>query len=172
MHLQIHVICKKCKSRQWQQKALTLIMSGLLEIKNDFDWIIFDSSPGVTYDSLNAMSSSDAVVLVATPDQVDVQGTVDMSSDIYPSLVKFGAHPVLVLNKVPWMVGEKNMIYNTTYISDKLMNEANIPVISRCSSHCDSSLLKKVLLKEEPNHPLIKNIKEIVNHLQALDPRV
>lgn len=160
------------KSRQWQQKALTLIMSGLLEIKDEFDWIIFDSSPGVTYDSLNAMSSSDAVVLVATPDAVDVQGTVDMSSDIYPSLVKFGAQPVLVLNKVPWVVGEKNQLYNTETITNKLLNEANIPVISRCPSHCDSSLLAKVLLKDEPEHSLINNIKEIAKHLTDLRPRV
>ena len=75
------------KTRQWQQRALTILMGGLLRIKDKYDIILIDSSPGVTYDSLNAMSSSDAVILVATPDFVDVQGTVDMSSDIYPSLV-------------------------------------------------------------------------------------
>ena len=160
------------KTRKWQQKALTLIMSGLLEIKNQFDWIIFDSSPGVTYDSLNAMSSSDAVVLVATPDRVDVQGTVDMSSDIYPSLIKFGAQPVLVLNKVPWNKDPANSLYDTNQISKKIMDEAGIPVISKCPCYCDTSLLlTKILVQEDPTHGLIKNIGEIASYLSSLEPR-
>lgn len=160
------------KTRQWQQKALTLIMRGLLEIKQKFDWIIFDSSPGVTYDSLNAMSSSDAVVLVATPDNVDVQGTVEMSSDIYPSLIKFGAQPVLVLNKVPWIDRSTNDLFNTDSIVKIFFEDAGIPVISKCPCYCDTSLLlTKILVNEDPNHPLIKNIKEIAKHLATLDPR-
>ena len=157
------------KTRQWQQKALTLIMSGLLEIKEEFDWIIFDSSPVVTYDSLNAMSSSDAVVLVATPDSIDIQGTVDMCSDIYLSLEKFGARPSLVLNKVPW---ENNIPFNTTEIVNKIYKDTGIKVISICPCHCDSSLLlTKILVTEDPKHSLVANIKEIANQLSSLSSR-
>lgn len=159
------------RSRQWQQKALTLIMGGLLDIKSNFDWIIFDSSPGVTYDSLNAMSSSDAVVLVATPDKVDVQGTVDMSSDIYPSLIKFGAQPALVLNKVPWEAKDTTKLFDTTDTVKTFLNDAGIPVISKCPCYCDTNLLAKVLVEEEPNHPLLDNIKEIATYLTKLKPR-
>ena len=158
------------KTRQWQQKALTVLMGGLLQIKDSYDIIIIDSSPGVTYDSLNAMSSSDAVILVATPDMVDIQGTVDMSTDIYPSLVKFGAQPGLVLNKIPWE--RENELYNTESIISKLKSEADLPVISKCACYCDSSLLHNaILVKENQNHNLITNIKEIVNHLNNIKPR-
>ena len=158
------------KTRQWQQKALTILMGGLLKIKNDYDIVIIDSSPGITYDSLNAMSSSDAVILVATPDMVDIQGTVDMSSEIYPSLVKFGAQPGLVLNKIPWEGNDH--LYKTTDIVNKLKIEADLPVISECPCYCDSSLLyNAILIKENQNHPLIKNIKEIVAHLNQIKPR-
>lgn len=158
------------KSRQWQQRALTILMGGLLQIKDKYDVIIIDSSPGVTYDSLNAMSSSDAVILVATPDYVDVQGTVDMSSDIYPSLVKFGAQPGLVLNKIPW--DAKDKLYETSAILEKLRIEAELPVISQCPCYCDSSLIQNaILVKENQNHPLINNIKEIVQHLNKITPR-
>lgn len=158
------------KTRQWQQKALTILMGGLLHIKSEYDIIIIDSSPGITYDSLNAMSSSDAVILVATPDLVDIQGTVDMSSEIYPSLVKFGAQPALVLNKIPWE--GNNKLYETKAIIDKLKTEADLPVISQCACYCDSSLIHNaILVKEHQNHDLIKNIKEIVAHLNNIHPR-
>ena len=158
------------KTRQWQQKALTILMGGLLKIKNDYDVVIIDSSPGITYDSLNAMSSSDAVILVATPDMVDIQGTVDMSSEIYPSLVKFGAQPGLVLNKIPWE--GKDDLYETKAILDKLKFEADLPVISQCPCYCDSSLLyNAILVKENQDHPLIKNVQEIVAHLNQIKPR-
>jgi septum site-determining protein MinD len=160
------------KTRKWQQKALTLIMSGLLEIKQQFDWIIFDSSPGLTYDSLNAMSSSDAVILVATPDSVDVQGTVDMSSDIYPSLIKFGAQPALVLNKVPWNNRSDNDLFDTGKIVKRFLDESGIPVISKCPCYCDSKLLQtSILVKDDPTHSLITNIKEITGYLASLEPR-
>lgn len=158
------------KTRQWQQKALTILMGGLLQIKDNYDIIIIDSSPGITYDSLNAMSSSDAVILVATPDMVDVQGTVDMSSEIYPSLVKFGAQPALVLNKIPWE--RTNELYETADIINKLKIEADLPVISQCACYCDSSLIHNaILVKENQDHPLIRNIKEIVNHLSTIQSR-
>lgn len=158
------------KTRQWQQKALTILMGGLLQIKNQYDVIIIDSSPGITYDSLNAMSSSDAVILVATPDMVDVQGTVDMSSEIYPSLVKFGAQPSLVLNKIPWE--DTNKLFETSQILKKLKIEADLPVISQCPCFCDSSLIHNaILVKENQSHPLIKNIQEIVTHLNNIEPR-
>ncbi len=158
------------KTRQWQQKALTILMGGLLQIKNQYDVIIIDSSPGITYDSLNAMSSSDAVILVATPDLVDIQGTVDMSSEIYPSLVKFGAQPALVLNKIPWEA--PNKLYETSQILNKLKSEADLPVISQCPCFCDSTLIHNtILVKENQQHPLIKNIQEIVTHLNSIEPR-
>jgi septum site-determining protein MinD len=158
------------KTRQWQQKALTILMGGLLEIKDKYDVIIIDSSPGITYDSLNAMSSSDAVILIATPDMVDVQGTVDMSSEIYPSLIKFGAQPALVLNKIPW---EKDrVLYQTDKIVQKLKTEADLPVITQCPCYCDSTLLHNtILVKENQNHNLIKNVKEIVDHFNSIKPR-
>ena len=158
------------KTRKWQQQALTILMGGLLKIKNFYDIIIIDSSPGITYDSLNAMSSSDAVILVATPDPVDIQGTVDMSSEIYPSLVKFGAQPALVLNKIPWEA--PNQLYDTEQILNKLKIEADLPVISQCPCFCDASLIyNTILIKENQNHPLIKNVKEIVKHLNSIKPR-
>ncbi len=158
------------KTRQWQQRALTILMGGLLQIKNKYDIIVIDSSPGITYDSLNAMSSSDAVILVATPDMVDIQGTVDMSQEIYPSLVKFGAQPALVLNKVPWE--DDNKPYETREIINKLKRDADLPVISECPCYCDSTLIHNtILIKENQNHPLIKNIKQIVEHLNKVQPR-
>ena len=48
----------------------------------------------------------------------------------------------------------------------RLKEEVDIPVLTRCPCYCDSSLLtSKILVNEIPDHPLIKNIQEIVNYL-------
>lgn len=163
------------KTRQWQQRALGLLMRGLQTIRNAYDWVIIDSSPGVTYDSLNAMSSSDAVVLVATPDRVDIQGTLEMSGDIYPSLVKFGAQPALVLNKIPWLgvSGESgSKLYPTEGEEERFREEVDIPVISRCPCYCDSSLIENTLLVTEcEDHPLLDNVRDVVHYFQTLRGR-
>ncbi|MHA2362736.1 MAG: MinD/ParA family ATP-binding protein [Candidatus Hodarchaeales archaeon] len=160
------------KTRQWQQKALTLLMEGLMKLKESFDWIILDSSPGVTYDSLNAMSSSDAVILVATPDRVDIKGTSEMTADLYASLIKFGAQPALVLNRIPSDSSEgKTGLYSPDYL-ELFEEETQIPVITRCPCFCDDTLLETtILISESPDHPLNDNIEKIAEYIRRLQPR-
>lgn len=153
------------KTRQWQQRALTLLMRAIVDLKNKFDFIILDSSPGVTYDSLNAMSSSDAVILVSTPDHVDFAGTTEMCLELWPSLIKFGAKPNLVLNKVPRISLDSEEIYKAEELETLFLESNDIPIISRIPIYCDKSVLtNKIFILEYPNHPLtsyINNLAEI-----------
>jgi MinD-like ATPase involved in chromosome partitioning or flagellar assembly len=157
------------KTRQWQQKALTLLMRAIVSLKNEYDWVILDSSPGVTYDSLNAMSSSDAVILVSTPDHADILGTSEMCLEIWPSLMKFGARPTLVLNKVPRQRVNSDELYNTDVIVNELSENIDISCIAKIPIYCDSSILtENIFILQYPDHPLTEYVKNLNNSLISL----
>lgn len=157
------------KTRQWQQRALTLLMKAIVDIREEFDWMILDSSPGVTYDSLNAMSSSHAVILVSTPDHADILGTTEMSLDIWPSLMKFGAKPSLVLNKVPRKELNSSELIDTDEIIKNLKENIDISCIARIPIFCDSSVLTKdIFVTKYPSHPLTSHVELLARVLVTI----
>jgi chromosome partitioning protein len=66
----------------------------------DADYIIIDTSPGIRYWSINALAVADTLFLTLKMDNLDIDGTRKMASDIYSSFSKFGAKSYLILNRV------------------------------------------------------------------------
>jgi chromosome partitioning protein len=66
----------------------------------DADYILIDTSPGIRYWSINALAVADTLFLTLKMDNLDIDGTRKMASDIYSSFSKFGAKSYLVLNRV------------------------------------------------------------------------
>jgi chromosome partitioning protein len=66
----------------------------------DADYIIIDTSPGIRYWSINALAVADTLFLTLKMDNLDIDGTRKMASDIYSSFSKFGAKSYLVMNRV------------------------------------------------------------------------
>ena len=62
-----------------------------------FDYLIFDTSPGLQYSSINAIVAADFVVVATTGDRSDVDGTKRMLQELYNLFEKKTG---LVLNKV------------------------------------------------------------------------
>ncbi|MDW7731039.1 MAG: ParA family protein [Methanolobus sp.] len=53
------------KDRNWQSNALKNLINGKKELGNrNIDIVIFDTSPGVEYESINAVAASDMVLIV------------------------------------------------------------------------------------------------------------
>jgi cellulose biosynthesis protein BcsQ len=48
-----------------------------------FDYIVFDTSPGLQYSSINAIVAADYVVVATTGDRSDVDGTKRMLAELY-----------------------------------------------------------------------------------------
>ena len=61
--------------------------------------VFLDSSPGLIYSSINAVVSSDYVLVVTSPDKSDVLGTRRMLRELYTI---FRKKTGLILNKVPF----------------------------------------------------------------------
>ena len=62
-----------------------------------FDYLFFDTSPGLQYSSINAIVAADFVVVATTGDRSDVDGTKRMLQELYNLFEKKTG---LVLNKV------------------------------------------------------------------------
>jgi len=52
------------KDRKWEVKALTRTLAGKKEIiaEKKVDYVIFDTSPGAQYSSINALAGADVVL--------------------------------------------------------------------------------------------------------------
>jgi len=88
------------KDRKWEMKALGRLFhlgNSLLE-ELHFDYVIFDTSPGLQYSSINAVVSADVVLVVTTLDKSDVIGTQWMISELYEL---FRKKTEVTTNKVP-----------------------------------------------------------------------
>lgn len=68
--------------------------------KKNADYIIIDTSPGVRFWSINALSVSDIILLTLKSGELDFEGTKSMCEEIYWTFSKFGTTSYLLLNKV------------------------------------------------------------------------
>lgn len=87
------------KDRKWEMRALGRLLSLRNSLLNDkgFDYIVFDTSPGLQYSSINAIVTADIVIVATTFDMSDVQGTKRMLKELYELFEK---KTEIVLNKV------------------------------------------------------------------------
>ena len=88
------------KDRKWEMKALGRLLSLRESLLKElhFDYVIFDTSPGLQYNAINAVVSADVVLVVTTFDKSDVEGTQRMISELYELFEK---KTDVILNKVP-----------------------------------------------------------------------
>jgi septum site-determining protein MinD len=77
------------KGRSWETQALTRTISlNQTLADNGFGKLIFDTSPGMAYSSINAVVGSDIVALVMRMDALDILGTKEMVKGVYEILEK------------------------------------------------------------------------------------
>jgi len=117
------------KDRKWEMEALCRLLSlknSLLE-KLRFDYVIFDSSPGLEYSSINAVVSADVVLVVTTLDKSDIEGTQRMIKDLNELFKKKTG---VILNKVPF-----------DFISlekrERKLKSLQLPIIDAIPCSCD-----------------------------------
>jgi cellulose biosynthesis protein BcsQ len=64
------------------------------------DYVIIDTSPGIRYWSINALSVADIVLLTLKMGDLDMAGTRMVSEEIYGTLTQFGTKSFLLWNRV------------------------------------------------------------------------
>lgn len=153
------------KDRKWEMRALGRLLALKNSLLNDMelDYIIFDTSPGLQYSSINAIVSADIILVVTTQDTSDVLGTRRMVQELYDLFDKKAA---LLLNKT--LLRTTSVEKEMKEIAGQYEKTYNLPVMQVIPCFCD--VLKAggtfIFSKEKPDHPFTKILEEIVTKIE------
>ncbi|MEM1566558.1 MAG: MinD/ParA family protein [Candidatus Bathyarchaeia archaeon] len=147
------------KDRKWEMRALGRLLSlrnSLLNTKG-FDYIFFDTSPGLQYSSINAIVAADLVIVATTQDNSDVEGTKRMLRDLYDLFEK---KTELVLNKVMY---SDALTSGRDKLQTMVKNIYGVPLLGVIPCFCDISRAegKVMFVHEKPDHPFTRILGDI-----------
>jgi MinD-like ATPase involved in chromosome partitioning or flagellar assembly len=147
------------KDRKWEMRALgrLLALRNSLLTDKGFDYLVFDTSPGLQYSSINAIVSADLVLVATTFDRSDVDGTKRMLHELYDLFEK---KTDLVLNKVLYDISSEP---RKEEMRTKIKDVYKVPLIGIIPCFCE--VLKGegniIFAQERPEHPFAKILDEI-----------
>jgi septum site-determining protein MinD len=153
------------KDRKWEMRALGRLLSLRTSMLTDkaFDYLIFDTSPGLQYSSINAVVSADLVLVATTFDRSDVDGTRRMLRELYDLFEK---KTEVVLNKVL----DVSSRASKDDMQTKLKDIYQVPLLGVVPCFCD--VLKAeggiIFAQEKPGHPFTKILDDMANKIDAM----
>lgn len=154
------------KDRKWEMRALGRLLSLRNSLLNDkgFDYIVFDTSPGLQYSSINAIVAADIVIVATTFDSSDVEGTKRMLRELYDLFEK---KTEIVLNKVLYV---DSVRAGKDKLQAMVKNIYEVPLLGVIPCFCEISRAegKIIFVHEKPDHPFTKILDEIANKMDKL----
>lgn len=154
------------KDRKWEMRALGRLLSLKNSLLNamDFDYLIFDTSPGLQYSSINAIVSADLVVVATTFDTSDIEGTNRMLRELYDLFEK---KTEIVMNKVLHDVSSKS---GREELQRKIKDMYKVPVLGMIPCFCDVSRAGGTFIftQEKPEHTFSKIVNEIATKIEKM----
>jgi MinD-like ATPase involved in chromosome partitioning or flagellar assembly len=152
------------KDRKWEMRALGRLLAlreTLLRDQN-FDYLIFDTSPGLQYSSINAIVAADFVVVATTGDRSDVDGTKRMLLELYNLFEKKTG---LVLNKVldPAITAKK------TEMQNRIKADYQVPMLGAVPCFCEILRAEGnlIFVQDKPDHPFTKILAEMARKIES-----
>jgi len=156
------------KDRAWEMKALKKLLALKPTLLNNLkiDYVIYDTSPGIQYSSINAVVSSDISVVISTLDFLDVEGVRYMLSELYNAFEK---RTLVLINKAfpehfLWSKEKQNELLH------QLKENLGHPIIGVIPCYCDvlQSTRASIFAFENPRHPFAQALYEIADKLESL----
>jgi MinD-like ATPase involved in chromosome partitioning or flagellar assembly len=151
------------KDRKWEMRALGRLLALRETLLRDdgFDYLFFDTSPGLQYSSINAIVAADFVVVATTGDRSDVDGTKRMLKELYNLFEKKTG---LVLNKVidPSATAKK------TEISNNIKIGYQVPLLGLVPCFCEILRAEGnlIFVQDKPDHPFTKIVGEMARKIE------
>ncbi len=152
------------KDRKWEMRALgrLLALRETLLVDEGFDYLFFDTSPGLQYSSINAIVAADFVVVATTSDRSDVDGTKRMLKELYNLFEKKTG---LVLNKVidPSATAKKSEI------GAKVKSVYQVPLLGIVPCFCEILRAEGnlIFVQDKPDHPFTKIVSEMARKIDS-----
>jgi MinD-like ATPase involved in chromosome partitioning or flagellar assembly len=148
------------KDRKWEMKALSKLLALRSSILNNMglDFIIFDTSPGIQYSSINAIVAADTVLLVTSLDTSDIKGSQRMTNELYDLFEKKTA---ILMNKVisEYLSSNKKQMK----INNHFNNIHKLPILAVIPCFCD--LLRAagdyIFSEQNPEHPFTETLDKL-----------
>ncbi len=152
------------KDRKWEMRALGRLLalrSSLLET-GKFDYIVFDTSPGLQYSSINAIVAADLVVVATTSDRSDVVGTRRMLRELYNLFEKKTG---LIVNKV-LDAGSKT---KQEEMDNKAKTFYQVPLLGLVPCFCEILRAEGglIFVRDKLDHPFTKILGEIAKKIDS-----
>jgi septum site-determining protein MinD len=154
------------KDRKWEMRALGRLLSLKNSLLNDMhlDYLIFDTSPGLQYSSINAIVSADVVLVVTSLDTSDIKGTQRMTQELYDLFEKKTG---ILLNKVPAEILTSPSQRKSLF--ERLNNIHTLPILEVIPCFCD--ILRaggtRIFAEEMPEHPFTKTLEKIAKKIES-----
>lgn len=151
------------KDRKWEMRALGRLLSLRNTLLNDqeFDYLVFDTSPGLQYSSINAIVAADFVVVATTGDRSDVDGTQRMLRELYNLFEKKTG---LVMNKVldPTSKSKRDEM------DRRVKNVYQVPMLGLVPCFCEILRAEGnlIFVQDKPNHPFTKILDEMARKIE------
>jgi MinD-like ATPase involved in chromosome partitioning or flagellar assembly len=151
------------KDRKWEMRALGRLLALRESLIKDqkFDYLFFDTSPGLQYSSINAIVAADFVVVATTGDRSDVDGTKRMLIELYNLFEKKTG---LVLNKVldPSITAKK------AEMQAKIKTEYQVPMLGMVPCFCEILRAEGnlIFVQDKPDHPFTKILAEMSKKIE------
>jgi len=153
------------KDRKWEMRALGSLLSLRNTLLNEggFDYLVFDTSPGLQYSSINAIVTADLVVVATTGDRSDVDGTRRMLSELYNLFEKKTG---LVLNKVLDSAKSKK-----DEMARKVQTTYQVPLLGFVPCFCEVLRAEGnfIFAQDKPDHPFTKILDEMAKKIETND---
>jgi septum site-determining protein MinD len=155
------------KSQAWELAAIKKLFFLLSYYDKHLlvDYCILDTSPGVQYSSINALTASDLCIMVINSDMVDLEVTKNILNDVNDVLEK---KTVIILNKY---YPESRLNVNKENDSEiKVATVLKHSVVSKIPCYCDVLQADRtaILAIEKQAHPFIKHLEEVADKLDSL----
>src|SRR3989304_3368171 len=154
------------KDRKWEMRALGRLLSLRTTLLNDedFDYIIFDTSPGLQYSSINAIVTADFVVVATTADRSDVDGTRRMLRELYNLFEKKTG---LVINKVLDSASKSKR----DEMDSRVKSIYQVPLLGVVPCFCDILRAEGnlIFVRDNPDNPFTKLLEDMVKKIEAND---
>ncbi|KUO41485.1 MAG: hypothetical protein AVW06_01260 [Hadesarchaea archaeon DG-33-1] len=158
------------KDKRWEMGALRRLLSLKEFLTNNLalDYMIMDTSPGLSYGSINAVAASDLVVVVSTWDASDVTGTQGMIGELYKLLEK---RAIVIMNKIPeqLIVGEELR----ERLADQFKRAFKLPVVNLLPCYCDVLRQERatIMALDKPDHPFSKSLAEVAREVEKAEQK-
>lgn len=153
------------KDRKWEMKALGKLLSLRSSLLNDsgLDYIIFDTSPGLQYSSINAIVTADIALVVTSLDASDIKGTQRMTKELYDLFEKKTG---ILVNKViaDYLSAKEEQKKFNKYIN----SVHSLPVLATIPCYCD--VLRAggdfIFSEKKPDHPFTETLDKLATKVE------